>query len=157
MTSIRGRGGRRSTGHATGIGEAGRTAPIRGRGADGWTLIELTIVIALISVLAGMAMAGYRTAVIRSREAVLKEDLFQMRDAIDQHYADREEYPATVDALVLHGYLRSIPIDPFTDSSATWQIVPAPVDSADLLATGIFDIRSGSDRTAIDGSRYAEW
>ena len=124
---------------------------------DGWTLIELTIVIALISVLAGMAMAGYRTAVTRSREAVLKEDLFRMRDVIDQYYADREEYPATLDDLVTHGYLRTIPDDPFTDSSITWEIVPAPVDSADLLATGIYDIRSGSARTAIDGSRYAEW
>lgn len=132
-------------------------AGLRGRRANGWTLIELTIVVALISVLAGLAMAGYRTAITRSREAVLKEDLFRMRDAIDQHYADREQYPATLDDLVTHGYLRAIPEDPFTDSSATWRIVPSPVESDDLLAPGIYDVGSGSDRTALDGSRYAEW
>ncbi len=157
MTSIRGREGRRSTGRATGTGESGETTPIHARRAGGWTLIELTIVIALISVLASLAMAGYRTAVTRSREAVLKEDLFRMRDAIDQFYADREAYPATLDDLVVHGYVRAIPFDPFTSSSATWRTVPAPLDSADLLATGIYDVRSGSDRTALDGSQYAEW
>ena len=132
--------------------------PFHARRAGGWTLIELTIVIALISVLAGLAMAGYRTAITRSREAVLKENLFRMRDAIDQFYADREAYPATLDDLVLHGYVRAIPVDPFTSSAATWQIVPAPLDPDDvLLAAGIFDVRSGSDRTALDGARYAEW
>ena len=131
--------------------------PAHARRAGGWTLIELTIVIALISVLAGLAMAGYRTAVTRSREAVLKEDLFRMRDAIDQFYADRQSYPATLDDLVTYGYVRAVPVDPFTNSSATWQVVPAPVDPTDLLATGIFDVRSGSDRTAIDGSPYAAW
>ena len=131
--------------------------PIHARRAGGWTLIELTIVIALISVLAGLAMAGYRTAVTRSREAVLKENLFRMRDAIDQFYADRDEYPAALDDLVTHGYVRAVPDDPFTSSAATWQIVPAPVDPADVLATGVFDVRSGSDRTALDGSRYSEW
>ena len=130
---------------------------IHARRAGGWTLIELTIVIALISVLAGLAMAGYRTAVTRSREAVLKEDLFRMRDAIDQFYADRDAYPATLADLVTHGYVRAVPVDPFTNSSATWQVVPAPVDPADLLVTGVFDVRSGTDRTALDGSPYAEW
>ena len=131
--------------------------PIHARRAGGWTLIELTIVIALISVLAGLAMAGYRTAVTRSREAVLKENLFRMRDAIDQFYADRDEYPAALDDLVTHGYVRAVPDDPFTSSAATWRVVPAPVDPADVLATGVFDVRSGSDRTALDGSRYSEW
>lgn len=131
--------------------------PSHGRRANGWTLIELTVVVALVSVLAGLAMAGYRTAMTRAREAVLKEDLFRMRDAIDQHYADREEYPATLGDLVTHGYLRSIPVDPFTDSAATWQVEPAPVGPADPLTPGIYDVRSGSDRTALDGSPYGEW
>ena len=129
-----------------------------GRRAGGWTLIELIVVIALISVLAGLAMAGYRTAVTRAREAVLKEDLFRMRDAIDQYYADRNEYPAALEDLVTRGYVRAIPVDPFTNSAATWQVVPAPVEAGDLTALpGIFDVRSGSDGTALDGSRYAEW
>ena len=131
--------------------------PIHARRAGGWTLIELTIVIALISVLAGLAMAGYRTAVTRSREAVLKEDLFRLRDAIDQFYADRQAYPAALEDLVTYGYVRAIPVDPFTNSSATWQVVPAPTDPNDLLATGVFDVRSGSDRTALDGSAYSGW
>ena len=157
MTCTRGRRGRPSTGPATGTGEARRGAPIRGYRADGWTLIELTIVVALISVLAGLAMAGYRTAVTRAREAVLKEDLFRMRDAIDQFYADRGAYPAALADLETYGYVRAIPVDPFTNSAATWRVVPAPLDPADPLAAGVYDVRSGADGTALDGTPYAAW
>ena len=157
MTCTHGRRERPWTGPGTGTGEARGGAPVRWRRADGWTLIELTVVVALISVLAGLAMAGYRTAVTRAREAVLKEDLFRMRDAIDQFYADRGAYPSTLSDLATYGYVRAIPVDPFTNSAATWQVVPAPLDPADPLATGVYDVRSGADGTALDGTPYAAW
>ena len=157
MTCTHGRRERPWTGPGTGTGEARGGAPVRWRRADGWTLIELTVVVALISVLAGLAMAGYRTAVTRAREAVLKEDLFRMRDAIDQFYADRGAYPSTLADLATYGYVRAIPVDPFTNSAATWQVVPAPLDPADPLATGDYDVRSGADGTALDGTPYAAW
>jgi general secretion pathway protein G len=124
----------------------------------GFTLIELMVVVALISVLAGMGVVQYRNSVVRMKEAVLREDLFRMRDAIDQYYADKAKYPASLDALVSEGYLRQIPKDPFENSTDTWQTVPAELDPANPTAEiGIFDVKSGSEKTSIDGSRYAEW
>ncbi|MBI2833812.1 MAG: prepilin-type N-terminal cleavage/methylation domain-containing protein [Acidobacteria bacterium] len=126
--------------------------------ADGWTLIELLVVISLITVLAGIGIASYKTAIIRSQEAVLKEDLFQMRDAIDQYHADKNQYPADLQALVSEGYLRKIPEDPFTHSADTWQTVSAEPDPSNPNAQpGIFDVKSGSDQTALDSSKYADW
>ena len=136
---------------------AGRPKATGAGAAAGWTLIELVVVVSLMSTLVAIAMVGYGTAVTRTREAVLKENLFRMRDAIDQFYADRQAYPAALEDLVTYGYVRAIPVDPFTNSSATWQVVPAPTDPNDLLATGVFDVRSGSDRTALDGSAYSGW
>ena len=129
----------------------------RWRRADGWTLIELTIVISLITVLSTIALVGYSNAVKRSREAVLKEDLFRMRDAIDQHYADLGEYPAGLEALVAGGYLRAIPEDPLTRSPDTWQLVPAETDPANPFSQGIYDVKSGSVDVALDGTYYAGW
>ena len=129
----------------------------RPSGHGGWTLVELTIVMMLITILAGMAMAGYQTAIVRSREAVLKEDLFRMRDALDQYYADRGEYPSGLGSLVSDGYLRSIPDDPFTNSPDTWQTVLADLDPGNPLTQGIFDVKSGFEGTAIDGTPYTDW
>ena len=126
-------------------------------GARGWTLIELTIVISLITVLSTLALVGYSNAVTRTREAVLKEDLFRMRDAIDQHYADLGEYPADLYALVSAGYLRSIPEDPMTRSSETWVAVPAEPDPADPFVQGVYDVKSGSEGIALDGTPHADW
>jgi general secretion pathway protein G len=133
-----------------------RRRPIRR--SDGWTLIELMVVVSLVVLLAGMAMANYRNAVLVAREAVLKENLFRMRDAIDQYYADKTKYPATLDALVSDGYLRRIPDDPFTRSNTTWQIINAEPDPANPSADlGVFDVKSGSTETALDGTPYSEW
>lgn len=123
----------------------------------GWTLIELTIVIALITVLSTIALVGYRSAITRSREAVLRENLFRMRDAIDQYYADRQEYPATIDTLVSEGYLRAVPEDPITRTRDSWLPVLAEIDPSDPLAQGIFDVKSGAEGTALDGSHYTDW
>jgi general secretion pathway protein G len=130
---------------------------VRPRAAAGWTLIELVVVIALMSTLVAIAMIGYGTAVTRTREAVLKEDLFRMRDAIDQYHADRNEYPPALESLVAQGYLRAIPEDPLTQSTTTWQVVLAEYDPANPLSQGVFDVRSGASGTGLDGSTYAEW
>jgi len=124
----------------------------------GWTLIELLVVISLIMILAAIGLAGYRNSVISAKEAVLKEDLFRLRDAIDQYYADKAEYPASLDDLVSAGYVRELPIDPFTRSRDTWQTILAEPDPNNPTATiGIYDVKSGSEEMALDGSRYAEW
>ena len=82
----------------------------------------------------------------------------KMRDAIDQYYADKNQYPSTLDALVSDGYLRAIPKDPFTESKTTWQEVPAEPDPTNPTAgPGVYDVKSGSDGTALDGTRYSEW
>ena len=124
----------------------------------GFTLIELLVVITVIIVLAAMAMAQYRNSVIRSREAVLKEDLFRLRDSIDQYYADKGQYPSGLDALVSDGYLRKIPVDPFTTNADSWQTVPSEPDPNNPTAEpGVYDVKSGSDGTAIDGTKYSDW
>lgn len=124
----------------------------------GFTLIELLIVLTLITILASMGLAQYKTSRTYASEAVLKEDLFRMRDAIDQYYADKNQYPSTLDALVSDGYMRKIPEDPFTKSSTTWQAVPGEPDPNNPSAeAGVYDVKSGSDATALDGTRYAEW
>lgn len=124
----------------------------------GFTMIELLVVLSLLVILAGMGLSQYKTSVVHSREAVLKQDLFGMRDAIDQYYADKGQYPGTLDALVSDGYLRKIPEDPFTKSAGTWQTVPAEPDPNNPTAeAGIYDVKSGSDATAIDGTKYVDW
>ena len=111
----------------------------------GFTLIELLIVIALISILATMGLVQYKNSVQSSREAVLHTDLFRMRDAIDQYYADKGKYPASLDALVSDGYMRKIPEDPMTKSSDTWQTEPAEPDPANPSAEpGIYNVKSGA-------------
>ncbi|MDE3156073.1 MAG: type II secretion system protein [Acidobacteriota bacterium] len=131
----------------------------RRTGAErGFTLIELLVVVSLIVILASIGLANYRNGVVRAREAVLKEDLFRMRDAIDQYYADKGVYPPTLDELVSDGYLRAIPKDPFTESTTSWQTTPAEPDPQNPTAPpGIYDVKSGSDKTALDGTKYADW
>jgi general secretion pathway protein G len=124
----------------------------------GFTIIELLVVISIIMILATMGMTQYRQSVVYSREGVLKEDLFRMRDAIDQYYADKGSYPGTLEALVSDGYVRKVPDDPFTKSNSTWQTVPAEPDPNNPTAeAGVYDVKSGSDATALDGTKYAEW
>jgi general secretion pathway protein G len=124
---------------------------------DGFTLIELLIVLTMIVVLASMGLPLYRTSVIYSREAVLNEDLFRMREAIDRYQADKGQYPSTLEALVSDGYLRKIPEDPFTKSASSWQAIPAEPDPNNPTAEpGVSDVKSGSDATGLDGTKYAE-
>ena len=133
-------------------------APRVGERQDGFTLVELLIVIALISILAAMGVVQYRNSVQSAKEAVLKTDLFRMRDAIDQYFADKNKYPSSLDTLVSDGYMRKIPEDPITQSSGTWQTVPAEPDPANPSSEpGIYDVKSGAPGTSIQGTAYADW
>jgi general secretion pathway protein G len=125
---------------------------------NGFTLIELLIVITLISLLATMGVVQYKNSVQSTREAILRTDLFRMRDAIDQYYADKTKYPASLEALVSDGYMRKIPEDPITQSADTWQTVPAEPDPGNPSAEpGIYDVKSGATGTALDGTSYADF
>ena len=128
------------------------------RRQSGFTLIELMIVLALISILAAMGVVQYRNSVQHTQESVLRTDLFRMRDAIDQYYADKNKYPASLETLVTDGYMRRIPEDPITHSADTWQTEPAEADPANPTAEpGIYNVKSGAQGTALDGSSYSDW
>ena len=127
------------------------------KGQRGFTLIELTIVISLITILSTIALVDYRSAVTRTREAVLQEDLFRMREAIDQFYADREAYPVGLSELVSGGYIRSIPTDPMTGSAETWTPMFTDTRTDAGFRQGLFDVRSGAEGNALDGTFYSEW
>jgi len=135
-----------------------RSSPGIRESAAGFTLIELLIVLALISILAAMGVVQYRNGVRHTQESVLRTDLFRMRDAIDQYYADKNKYPGSLDTLVSDGYMRRIPEDPITQSADTWQTVAAEPDPSNPSAEpGIYDVKSGAQGTALDGSTYADW
>jgi len=126
--------------------------------ASGFTLIELLVVLALISILAAMGVVQYKNGVRHTQESVLRTDLFRMRDAIDQYYADKNKYPATLETLVSDGYMRRIPEDPITRSTDTWQTVAAEPDPSNPTAEpGVYDVKSGAQGTALDGSSYSDW
>lgn len=121
-------------------------------------MIEILVVMTLIVVLASMGMVQYRNSIKRAEEAVLKENLFRMRDAIDQYYADKTTYPASLSDLASEGYIREVPEDPMTQSRDTWQTTAAEPDPNNAAgAIGIYDVKSGSDQTALDGTRYSDW
>lgn len=126
--------------------------------ASGFTLIELLIVIALITILATMGIVQYRNSIQSTRESVLRTDLFRMRDAIDQYYADKTKYPASLDALVTDGYMRKVPEDPITKSADTWQTVAAEPDPSNpSTEPGIYNVKSGAEGTALDGTSYSDF
>lgn len=135
-----------------------RVRRFAGSTAEGFTLIELMVVMALIVILASVGLTVYGNSVTRAKESVLKEDLFRMRDAIDQYYSDKGTYPASLQDLVSEKYIRAIPVDPFTNSADTWREIPSEPDTNNPSAQpGIYDVRSGSDLKALDGTNYADW
>jgi len=130
----------------------------RFRRERGFTLIELVVVMSLIILLATIGLTAYTSSVRRGKEAVLREDLFRMRDAIDQYYADKGKYPADLTELVSAGYIRRVPEDPMTDKNDSWQVVPAEPDPSNPSSEpGIYNVTSGSEATALDGSKYSDW
>jgi general secretion pathway protein G len=119
----------------------------------GFTLIELLVVLAIVGTLLTLALPRYFGSVDRSKEAVLKENLYQLRDAISRYHADRGKYPESLDALAADKYLRRVPLDPVTDSAVTWIVVPPE----DPQKGGVYDVKSGAQGKARDGSEFAGW
>ena len=143
--------------------ERGRTTTgnVPGR-SRGFTLIELLIVMAIMGVLLSIAAPNLKQSIIRAREAVLMEDLFQIREAIDQYYADNGKYPATLSDLIntqdkSKSYLRALPKDPFTNAADWITVVLESSGDSGGEAAGVFDVHSASPLVAIDGTPYNTW
>ena len=130
----------------------GRATGVR-HDPHGFTLIEIMIVMAIVGILITIAEPSYRVQTIKAREAALKKDLFVMRDVIDQYAADHGRYPDSLPDLASESYLRGLPVDPFTRSADTWIEVLEEGDEPG----GVFDVHSGSDLVALDGTAYNEW
>ena len=136
-----------------------KVAGARRPGERGFTLIELIVVITIILILVSLAAPIYRRSIIRSKEAVLHDDLFTMRSLIDEYTLDRQEAPQALQDLVDHGYIRQIPIDPFTSSNQTWIEVREDdtLMSVDEKTGGITDVHSGANQKSLTGENYSEW
>jgi general secretion pathway protein G len=124
----------------------------------GFTLIELMIVMAIIAVLMSVALPIYNRSIIRAKESVLKNNLFTMRTVIDEYTYDKQKAPQTLNDLVSDGYLRQVPIDPMTNNAESWKtIMEDASNTVNQSEPGIFDVRSGSDKTSLEGTPYSEW
>jgi general secretion pathway protein G len=131
------------------MGKTNLVSPTRG-----FTLMELMVVMAIIASLMTLALPRYFHSVDRSREAVLRQDLHIMRDAIDKFLADRGRYPLTLEELAEKRYLRKVPADPVTESPSTWVVVAPPEGEA---REGVYDVRSGAPGRSLDGEAYENW
>lgn len=125
----------------------------RRRGARGFTLIELLVVLAIISTLLTLAVPRYLSSLKKSREVVMKENLWIMREALDKYYSDVGKYPDQLEELAVKKYLRAVPIDPITEKSSTWRVIPP----AEPEQGGVYDVKSGAEGTSTEGSPYNEW
>jgi len=123
----------------------------------GFTLIEVMVVVAIVGILATLAQPMFKTAAIKAREASLKEDLFNMRNVIDQYYADNGEYPSSLHDLVDKEYLRNVPVDPFTGQAEWDEEYYSGGGTGGGDAGGIYDVHSKSDKVGLNGVPYSEW
>ncbi len=123
------------------------------RKCSGFTLIELLVVMAIIATLLSIVAPRYFNSIDKAKEAVLRQDLGVMRNAIDQFYSDTGKYPMDLMELVDKGYLRGIPVDPFTESDQSWIEMPPRNETE----SGVYDVHSGYSGRALDGSFYEEW
>lgn len=124
----------------------------------GFTLIELMVVMAIISVLLAIALPIYQKSITRAKESVLRTNLFNLRSMIDEYTIDKQQAPQSLQDLVTEGYLRQIPEDPMTGSNQTWRVImeDTPV-GGDTSPPGIWDVKSGSDKIGLDGTPYSDW
>jgi general secretion pathway protein G len=124
----------------------------------GYTLIELIIVMAIISVLLAVAVPIYTKSIMRTKESLLRQNLFTLRTVIDEYTFDKKAAPQRLDDLVDEGYLRAVPIDPITGSDNTWRIrMEDAITAVDQTQPGIYDVNSGSDLRSLEGTLYSEW
>ena len=131
--------------------------PIRS-GKRGFSLIELMIVLTIISIIVSIAVPIYQKSIIRAKESVLRNNLFTIRTLIDEFTYDKQKAPQSLRDLVESGYLRQVPLDPMTGSSETWRIeMEDSMSSVNQTEPGIFDVHSGSEKKALDGTPYSEW
>jgi general secretion pathway protein G len=129
-----------------------------GKPQAGFTIIELMIVITVVGILLSVAVPMYQKSLIRANETVLRSNLFTLRQMIDEYTYDKQKAPQTLEDLVEAGYLRQIPFDPMTKATDTWRLeMEDALSSVNQTEPGIFDVHSGSDKRALDGSNYAEW
>jgi len=126
-------------------------------GRRGFTLIELMIVMAIISILVAVAVPLYQRSIVRAKEAVLRQNLFSMRTVLDEYTYDKAKAPQSLEDLVTEGYLRQVPMDPITGESDWTTIQEDAVTSVNQTEPGIFDVRSKSDKKSLEGSSYNEW
>ena len=127
------------------------------RDQAGFTLIELITVVGIVAILAAIALPNYRVAIIQAREAVLKENLFQLRDMIDQYYIDKGQYPTTLESLVEDSYLRKLPEDPITRAPDWLEVFSDPDPDRPGEPPGVFDVHSASEMLSLTGTPYSEW
>ena len=124
----------------------------------GYTLVEIVIVMTIISILVSIAVPLYQKAILRTKESVLRSNLFTMRTVIDEYTYDKQKAPQSLQDLVAEGYLRQVPEDPIVGNNQSWKIVME--DSLTMVnqtEPGIFDVRSSSDRISLEGTPYSEW
>ena len=140
-----------------GAKDHGRATGLTRRGARGFTLIELMIVMTIISILVGMATIIYDKTVKRARESVLKQDLATLRQAIDNYTLDKQQAPQSLDDLVEAHYLREVPVDPVCRQKDWVPHIGDTVLSPDQTSTGVDDVHSGCEVTALDGTSYTTW
>ncbi len=131
---------------------------LRKRRPNGFTLIELMIVMAIIVILVAVAIPHYTKSILAAKESVLHSNLSAMRSAIDEYSYDKQKAPQTLQDLVSDGYLRDVPRDPITGSNDTWKIIMEDAgQSVNSTEPGIFDVRSGSAKTSLEGTLYSDW
>lgn len=129
-----------------------------GRRQFGFTLIELMIVMAIVAIIVSIAVPMYQKSIIRSKESVLRNNLFTLRTVIDEYTYDKQKAPQSLQDLVTEGYLRAVPIDPMTGTDSTWKTIMEDATSAtDPNQPGIWDVQSGSEGKSLEGTPYAQW
>jgi general secretion pathway protein G len=133
-----------------------RSGDVRRRA--GFSMIELMIVMAVITILVGMAVPYYTKTLIRSKESLLRQNLFTIRTVIDEYTIDKGKAPQSLQDLVQEGYLRSVPVDPMTGSDQTWRLIMEDaLTSVNQTEPGLYDVKSGSDKTSLEGTPYGDW